>query len=191
MRRHLPAGLLTCAIALAVLGACAHPAPTGPAAPTGPSASSTAAPLPVYTGPPPPGVPGFDYSDPDQVCRGFTVAMLSSDTTTDASPLDAYRRAAAFMTAPAPSSDPGLGDARWTEWVGHRARITVGLTDYMGELDPDEPGFTSRAVTATTTPEGADGWRGTTERETVYCTLAQTGSTWRVAGFDADYFGPV
>ena len=192
MRGHLPAGLLTCVIALTALSGCSQPRVDEPADPAGSSAESSPSPAPTYSGPLPAGVPGFDYSDPDRVCHAFTVAMLSSDATTDASPLDAHGRASAFMTAPAPTTDPGLGDARWTDWVAHRAKIAVELTDYVGEeLEPDQPALVSRAVIATTTPQGSDGWRGPAERETVYCTLERIGTAWRVSSYDADYFGPV
>ncbi len=92
---RVAAAALGAAIALA--GCAAPAAPVADdhdhkAAPTRPPAPS--APAPVR----PPTDPTADYEDPGAVCRAFTVALYSADTTRDAGPGDAYLRASAYMT---------------------------------------------------------------------------------------------
>ncbi|HEX6870129.1 MAG TPA: hypothetical protein VF163_03435, partial [Micromonosporaceae bacterium] len=123
---------------------------------------------------------------PMAVCRAFATAMLGHDTRTDTGPEQAWRRAAPYLVDPLSTQWPQRADARWTEWVAHRAWTLVRLDEWVGDDLPDEPGVAYRSVLASTTPVGADGWRGPTERHAVHCALIRSGHGWRIVDVVVD-----
>jgi hypothetical protein len=134
----------------------------------------------------PPAEPGFDYADPQEVCRRFAAAFYSADTTRDTGPGDAYARAARYMDgALAGQSAAAERDGRWHTWAEHRARLETrvdALTD--PHQSPDSTTTAYRAAVVVTTPVGEDGWRGWSETSSIYCTLRANDTGWRVAHYD-------
>ena len=187
-RSAVRAAVAALGVAIAVTGCAATPAtPTAPAvddhdheaAPARPAAPS--APAPVS----PPTDPDADYGDPSTVCRAFTAALYSADTTRDSGPGDAYLRAAAYMNGVlAAQSEGAQRDGRWDTWRSHAARLETRVSDYADtHQDPDSTVTASRAQKVATTPVGADGWKGWTETNLIYCTLRHDGSGWRVSDY--------
>jgi hypothetical protein len=113
-------------------------------------------------------------------------AIESSDTTVDADPNATVRRASAWLTptfaaqvtAYPPVAAPG---ATWNAWAAHRAYVTV-TTSLGGDEHPaDTATATYRQVIAVLHPLGRDGWKGPTETEVVFVSLAPVNGQWRVA----------
>jgi len=147
-----------------------------------PTPSSTA---PTYIGAP------IDSRDPDRVCQAFGEAIHRIDTTRDAGPTDAYRRATVFMDAALaatvnrqPSVPPG---SQWRRWAAHRAYTEVRAGPYAGDALP-EPTDTDlyHAAVITVQPVGRDGWRGPTEHHIVMCRLRPTETGWRVNAYETE-----
>lgn len=149
------------------------------AAPARPAAPS--APAPVS----PPTDPRADYGDPGQVCRAFTAALYSADTARDTGPGDAYLRAAAYLDgALAAQSDGAQQDGRWDTWRSHSARLDTHVAGYADvHQEPDSSVTAYRAQKVSTTPVGADGWRGWSESDLIYCTLRHGEAWWRVSDY--------
>lgn len=168
-----------------MLTGCTGPAatPTGDhdheAAPTRPAAPSTPAPVR------PPTDPGADYGDPGAVCRAFSAALYSADTTRDSGPGEAYLRAAAYMNGALAAQSAGAQhDGRWDTWRSHDARLDTHVTAYADvHAEPDSSVAAYRAQKVSTTPVGADGWRGWSESNLIYCTLSHGESGWRVSDY--------
>ena len=177
----------TCAAVVAVVLAGAGCGRRTPAAAAPTSRPATSAPASLAA--PPSAVPlatepGFDYTDPGRVCRAMTAALFSADTTTDTGPADAYRRATRYMDAGRAVRPGADRDGRWQTWAAHQARMSVQVSDHHDlEQPPDDSLQAYRAARITATPVGADGWRGWTENDIVYCTLRRDGAQWRVADY--------
>jgi hypothetical protein len=189
MVRLLTTGAATCAVAL-LLTACASPDQPSAPGPSGLDVDSA----PRRISPPvvaPTVVPGFDYSEPGPVCRAFATTVLAQDATIQGGPQDAFRSAGAYMVEPVIATGPGRGDAGWSELVAHDARIDVQIEDWAGELPADQPTTAFRAVLATTTPIGADGWSGVAQIHAVYCSLYRVDSGWRVSDYSIEYLADI
>jgi len=123
--------------------------------------------------------PAVDLSDAQQVCAGFAAALLESAAADD-SPVDAYRRAAAYATAELASAmvtDQG----RWPP-RDPRHTISLEVSDYAGDahLRPDTDEVAYRAALVTITDDA-----GGIHRRIVYCVLRQADG-WRVAGYELE-----
>ncbi|MEV4212588.1 hypothetical protein [Micromonospora sp. NPDC049662] len=144
----------------------------------------------------PPTDPGTDYQDPTQVCLRFAGALYRHDTGIDASAQAAHRRATAYTTgrlASAVDAQPDRADAQWSTWRTHRAATEPAVANVIDadEQPADGPVDAYRAARVTFTPVGADGWRGPTEAQVVYCVLHRDDGGWRVAHYDLDDLGQV
>jgi hypothetical protein len=156
--------------------------PPGPATTGRAAGTPTASPV-VPTAPPT--VSGYAYTDPDDVCGRFAAALFSIDTTIDAGPVDATRRAAGFADAGLAARLVAAGrDGRWETWRLHHARIHAAVSAYVDDEQPPDTSVAAyRAVRVVAAPVGDDGWRGWPQTGVFYCTLARLGPQWRVAGY--------
>ncbi|MDG4833025.1 hypothetical protein O7627_27510 [Solwaraspora sp. WMMD1047] len=133
----------------------------------------------------------IDYRDPDAVCRAFAETVHTVDTTTDAGPTDAYRRAIAYLdetlTGAVADVSTHRPSPRWQRWTQHQVRTQVRLHPYAGDaLGPDGDQETHRAVLVSASPVGRDGWRDTETHHTVYCTLRLVADGWRLSGYSIE-----
>ena len=129
---------------------------------------------------------GFDYADPQQVCRRFAAALYSADTTRDRSPRDAWARAARYASAALATMDTGR-DGRWDTWTAHRARLQTRVSAFTDvHQDPDTTLTAQRAVRLAATAVGVQQWRGWTEHTLLYCALTREPAErrWRVSAYD-------
>ena len=133
----------------------------------------------------PPTDPGADYGDPGAVCRAFSAALYSADTTRDSGPGEAYLRAAVYMNGALAAQSAGAQrDGRWDTWRSHDARLDTRVAAYADvHAEPDSSVTAYRAQKVSTTPVGADGWRGWAEDNLIYCTLSHGASGWRVSDY--------
>jgi len=171
--------------ALVAAVGCAGPAVEAPPEPS-PAASAPASPPAA----PPPGVPGYRYEDPADVCHRFAAALFSADTTVDSGPADAPLRAAGYADAALAATlvRPTV-DGRWPLWREHRARLHTQVSGHADSEAPvDSTVAAYRAMLVAATPVGDHGWRGWTQTTLLYCTLAHVtlagvGAQWRMAGY--------
>lgn len=154
----------------------ARPTATAPADPGG----TPAGPLPRPS--------DIDDADPDQVAIAAVIALYTVDSRTDASPTDAYRRAAPWLTAELAAdlaAVPPAGGADWLNIAAHRGYTTVTSPTIANEYGqpPDADRVAYRAVTFTVTTINRDEANSsTTARDTRYLRLAKAGGAWKVSG---------
>ncbi len=186
----------------ALSSASSTPGPTGlsatDAAATTPSAAVPRAPAAAVSIPPYPhgrrgipfgGLPALSTRtnrDPDVVARAALQVLFGSDTTLDAQPMDAEKRAlpwlggpfAAAVRAAAIVAAPG---AVWNGWAAHRAHLVVTVArGYTDGAPRDTPSAVYRQWTVTQTPVGADHWTGSPVRFAVAVQLIRAGGRWQL-----------
>jgi hypothetical protein len=165
---------VTCSLALLGLAACAGGATPGPA-----------------SAPAPPAAAGFNYRDSDSLCPALAQALFTTDTTTDTSPLDPYRRAAMYLTAPlARAATQATGrDSDWWRLQAHRAATHVSVQTGVGDDQPvDTTAVRYRKVVATVGTTSPGGWTEPPSTRVVYCTLSSSAAgLWRVSSYEVDY----
>jgi len=124
--------------------------------------------------------------DPDVTAQAALRVLYGSDSTLDAQPMDAEKRAlpwlggpfAAAVRAAAIVAAPG---AVWNGWAAHRAHLVVTLTrGYTDGAPPDTPTAVYRQWRITQTPVGADHWTGSSVRFVVAVQLTRTGGRWQL-----------
>lgn len=129
------------------------------------------------------GTTGVQRSTVVEVCSRFTVAALSSDTTTDRGPADARSRAAQQFGTPELIDQLG-GEGRdqtWPVLVEHKARVVVDTSEVQDDPPPARGNQVGAAVSASRVAVGADGWRQELPGTVAYCSLVNEGAGWRVA----------
>lgn len=194
-RTRLSRRVVAAALGTAVLAGCGAPHPgaatvhtpavddhdheAAPDRPTAPDAPSPA---------PPPTGPTANYGDPTKVCRAFTAALYSADTTRDRGPMDAYLRATRFMDgALTAQSAAAQSDGRWDTWRSHGVTLDTHVSAHADvHQDPDSTVTAYRVQKVRTTPVGDDGWRGWTDTSLISCTLRHTDAGWRVSDYAVD-----
>lgn len=152
-------------------GSSAQPQPAAPMTPTGTTRAESPGPSDrdrqrAFSGPArglTPAQRRVDRHDPDQVATAFVVRLEAWDTALDRRPNDAVRRAVDYadrslrsrLLAAEPRAAPGQ---RWNVLADHRGWTSVRTR--LGGLGPEPTAEHSavRAVTATPTDHGADGW---------------------------------
>lgn len=128
---------------------------------------------------------GVDSSDADAA----VVVMACHDTRSDASPLDAIRRARRWL-APTLVPDPGAQtrtDAVWAEWAKAKAWTPVTVERIDLQQTPDyASGAVSLARQTNATPTGPDGRRriGPDVKAQWILTLEKRGSAWTVTSIE-------
>ncbi len=124
--------------------------------------------------------------DPDVVARAALRVLFGSDTTLDAQPMDAEKRALPWLGGPSAAAvrsaaivaAPG---AVWNGWAAHRAHLVVTVArGYTDGAPRDTPTAVSRQWTVTQTPVGADHWTGSPVRFVVAVQLTRTDSRWQL-----------
>jgi len=124
--------------------------------------------------------------DPDVTAQAALRVLYGSDTTLDAQPMDAEKRALPWLGGPFAAavrsahivSAPG---AVWNGWAAHRAHLVVTLTrGYTDGAPPDTPTAVYRQWRITQTPVGADHWTGSPVRFVVAVQLTRTGGRWQL-----------
>lgn len=168
-RRHRTAAALVAALAAT---GCAHTADLSTPPSTHPQATRSVATQP----------------DPDgqRVCGDFISLALSSDTSTDAGPADARRRAAQRHGTPELEDllTAGGVDHTWAALTEHRARIEVRVAPVGDDPPRRREGLAAAAVNAMRTAIGitADGspWRELLPDVVAHCALTAVDGGWRV-----------
>lgn len=131
-----------------------------PGPPSGPAAVTASETADRQTGQP----RDVDETDASSVASAFASALVTWDTTTDTSPLDASRRAAGYA-APALAlqlrQTPPAPPQAWTALAARRARTIATTTDgglgLMPASSADTDTTAVRAITCTIT-DRASGW---------------------------------
>jgi len=168
--RHPCRRTVCCVAALVLTTACACTT-----LPTSPGPAAVAPNHPAATEPARAGV--------QDLCARFTIAALGSDTTTDAGPADARRRAAQQFGTPALIDRlAGEGrDPRWRVLAEHRGRVQVSTTTVADDPPPQDGDHAGAAVLATRTAVADNGWRDELPSTVAYCALQRTQDGWKVA----------
>jgi hypothetical protein len=164
-RLRLAAGLIL--IAAVLCTACAHSAPAAKATP--PSSKATA-PSPA--------------SDAHRVCAQFASTALEVNTTRDAGPGDARRRAAQQFGVPSlPDQTVGEGrDPEWTELVAHHARVQASTSPVADDPAPPRGDEAGTGVAVSRVAVGSDGWHKELPETVAYCSLNRNPSgLWQVS----------
>ena len=130
--------------------------------------------------------------DPGVVAVAALTVAYSADTVTDASPLDAQRRAlpwfgggyaAALRAANDAAAGPG---AAWNSWSAHRAQLVVHVAAAADDHPADTATTADRQYLLTQTPT-APGWIGPAVSVAVYVGLTRTpGGRWQVTELDQE-----
>lgn len=132
---------------------------------------------------------GVDSADADAVADAAAAVMACHDTRSDASPLDAIRRARRWLD-PALVPDPGAQtrtDAVWAEWAKAKAWTPVTVERIDLQQTPDyASGAVSLARQTNATPTGPDGRRriGPDVKAQWILTLEKRGSAWTVTSIE-------
>lgn len=172
------------AIAAAVLaGACSTSEETAPVpqdevpSPTSPAVSRCRTPA------------GVDSSDADAVAAAAAAVMACHDTRSDASPLDAIRRARTWLD-PALVPDAGAQtrtDNAWAEWAKAKAWTPATVERIDLQQAPDyASGAVSLARQTNATPTGPDGHRriGPDVKTQWILTLEKRGNAWTITSIE-------
>ena len=168
-------------LAAAVLGVSAAGCSTSP---TGPPP----APAPPPNQHPPvvvaPEVSQVDRHSPDAVAQTAVRLMYSVDATRDRGFSDGLSRAGPLLSpdyARNAATAPIRPSAQWQDWAAHHAHTDVQVTDSPEDRPPDRAQLARRAYVVTTTPVGADQWRGPAQTTLAMVTLTRAEAGWQVA----------
>lgn len=132
---------------------------------------------------------GVDSSDADAVADAAAAVMACHDTRSDASPLDAIRRARRWL-APTLVPDPGAQtrtDNAWAEWAKANAWTPATVERIDLQQTPDyASGAVSLARQTNATPTGPDGHRriGPDVKTQWILTLEKHGSAWTITSIE-------
>lgn len=131
---------------------------------------------------------GVDSSDADAVADAAVSVMACHDTRSDASPLEAIRRARTWLD-PALVPDAGAQtrtDNVWAEWAKANAWTPVTVERIDLQQPPDyTSGVVSLARETTSAPTGSDGHRvGPDAKAQWILTLEKRGSAWTVTSIE-------
>ncbi|MEH1124717.1 hypothetical protein [Micromonospora sp. CPCC 206061] len=116
---------------------------------------------------------------------------MTRDALADASPADAFRRAAPYMTMSlSGAAADSRADAEWQDLVGHKAHTQVVTSHYAGDAAP-EPAQPISSRLAVVTAIGRDGWQGQPARYVVHCVLkVQDQGRLLVSAYETEPLGP-
>lgn len=128
--------------------------------------------------------PRTNESDVESVADTVALLLSCQDSRTDASPLDAYKRASRYLVE---SLQPGQeaqvrGGAAWETLKNNDAYTSVAVEPLWGQAPPAtaaDVAYADRQVTITPTSE--NGWTGTPETAFYNFTLTKEDGTWRVS----------
>ncbi len=168
-----------------------RPSTGAPAAPASTPGASTPG---ASTRPSPtaglPGTATLTSPDPGVVAVAALTVAYSADTVTDASPLDAQRRAlpwfgGGYAAALGAANDAAAGPgAAWNSWSARRARLVVHVAAAADDHPADTATTADRQYLLTQTPT-APGWTGPAVSVAVYVGLTRTpGGRWQVTELD-------
>lgn len=139
-----------------------------------------------------PGTATLTSPDPGVVAVAALTVAYSADTVTDASPLDAQRRAlpwfgggyaAALRAANDAAAGPG---AAWNSWSTHHAHLVVHIAAAADDHPADTATTADRQYLLTQTPT-APAWTGPAVSVAVYVGLTRTpGARWQVTELDQE-----
>lgn len=168
-------------LAVAVLG-------LGASGCSGSPAETPPAPAPAPKPPPPapvaPEVGEVDRTNPDAVAATAVRLMYRIDATRDRGYSDGLSRAGPLLTpdyARNAAAAPTRQSAQMREWAAHQAHTEVQLGESPDDRPPDTGQLARRAYVVTTTPVGADEWRGPAQTTLALVTLTRSGAEWQVA----------
>ncbi len=132
-------------------------------------------------------------ADPNSVAIAVVTTLNRQDTTGDASPLDAVRRAAPWLTSTLLADSlnvPQRGDTRWSALAAHRGYTAVDRVLLANEIgQPPNTATTAYVqVSYQTQKFGRDGWQGSpTGRQLSRLRLTRTAAgAWQVTAFLGD-----
>lgn len=214
------AAAIAALIAAVAAGCAAQPpllTPSGPSSPATPTAAAPVQPgagasgtvRPITDAPaapvsttraatrpgPTPGLPGaatLTDPDPGVVAVAALTVAYSADTGTDASPLDAQRRAlpwfgGGYAVALHAATDAAAGPgAAWNSWSAHCAQLVVRVAAAADDHPADTATTADRQYLLTQTPT-APGWTGPAVSVAVYVGLTRTpGGRWQVTELDQE-----
>lgn len=134
---------------------------------------------------------GVDSLDADAVADAAAAVMACHDTRSDASPLDAIRRARTWLD-PALVPDAGAQtrtDNAWAEWAKAKAWTPATVERIDLQQTPDyASGAVSLARQTNATPTGPDGHRriGPDVKTQWILTLTRRGNAWVVTSIDQE-----
>ena len=134
---------------------------------------------------------GVDSSDADAVADAAAAVMACHDTRSDASPLDAVRRARTWLD-PALVPDAGAQtrtDNAWAEWAKAKAWTPATVERIDLQQAPDyASGAVALARQTNATPTGPDVHRriGPDVKTQWILTLTRRGNTWVVTSIDQE-----
>ncbi|MDE1576987.1 hypothetical protein PWJ82_01550 [Actinotignum schaalii] len=165
-------------LVLAVATGCTHPEPD--TAPTMPAPASPAALMPRCLT----NAPTVNEADAESVADTVALLLSCQDSRTDASPLDAYKRASPYLThSLQPSEEAQVrGGAAWETLKTNDAYTAIAIEPLWGEAPPAaaaDVAYADRQVTITPTSE--NGWTGTPVTAFYNFTLTKEDGTWRVS----------
>lgn len=133
---------------------------------------------------------GVDSSDVDAVADAAAAVMACHDTRSDASPLDAIRRARRWL---APTLVPDAGaqtrtDAAWNTWSKAKAWTPATVERIDLQQAPDyASGTVSLARETTAAPTSPDGSRVGPDVKTQWIlTLEKRGNAWTITSIEQD-----
>jgi len=129
--------------------------------------------------------------DPLVVAAAALRVLYGSDTTLDAQPMDAERRALPWLGGPfaaavASARIVAAPGAVWNGWAAHRAHLVVTLTrGYDDGAPPTTPTAAYQQWVITQTPVGSGGtrWTGTPVQTIVLIDLTRTAGRWQLTRF--------
>lgn len=113
-------------------------------------------------------------AEAQNTCGRFVVTALSVDTTIDAGPEEARRRAAQQHGTPelADQLDGHGRDHLWPTLVEHQARVEVQTSPVADDPPPERPDSAAAGVIADRVALSRNGWRQPLPQLVAYCTLA-------------------
>ncbi|PSL01365.1 hypothetical protein CLV30_11495 [Haloactinopolyspora alba] len=178
------------------------------------SASPTSSSRPPLT--PPPGIerPGptqapepstVDETSPSQLALAAVTAAYSMDSTTDADPEEALRRAEPWLAEPYDADVYDLErlgedvEDDWDTWAEHDAYASINTIQDVISNDqtaPAERGDTAttamRKIAVSFTPLGRDGWNGSVSDDTWYVHLERQSKSdpWHITEMRRPEFSP-
>ena len=128
--------------------------------------------------------PSVNEADAESVADTVALLLSCQDSRTDASPLDAYKRASPYLThSLQPSEEAQVrGGAAWETLKTNDAYTSVAVEPLWGQSPPgasENVAYADRQVT--TTPTSESGWTGTPETAFYNFTLTKDHGTWRVS----------
>ena len=150
--------------------------------------TNTSSPAPTQPDTPATEQPASAPASPDEIALEAAALMYTSDTATDASPIDAQLRAASHMTpdlaAAIADAPPIGGGAWWNELAAHQGTTTATarLAPEAGQ-PPDTPTTAHRSLAVEIIPTGTDGWQGGPRQLSVRLVLTRPSTVdgWRIS----------